>query len=171
MANQTAVQSVLDSTVPVLEISFGNEKVVNGSFIGRAEATLAPSLVWPDAATDSTKKYLHINIDLDAPFQSFSILAPILHFLQKDIVIGANGALETSSAPLVDWIKPGPPPGSGPHRYVSLLYEQPDGFNSDGSIIPEGGMARIARMRFDLGGFEKKGGLGKPVAGAWFSSK
>jgi phosphatidylethanolamine-binding protein (PEBP) family uncharacterized protein len=170
MATQPAVKSVLDSTIASLKLSFSGKEVPNGAHIPRAEAATMPILAWPGADPTTTKKYVHINIDLDAPFPSFSFLAPILHSLEKDLTITANGTLETSTAPLVHWIKPNPPPGSGPHRYVSLLYEQPDGFNADGSIVPDGGIARMARMRFDFAGFEEKARLGKPVAGAWFIS-
>lgn len=193
MAKQEAVKSVLDGKLPQLSISFNNKTVPNGTHIPRAEAQSAPSIVWssaPSAAstsqatptdasthtgtmgTDTGKKYIHVNIDLDAPFVGFPFLAPILHFLQKDVTVenASTSPLSSKVPPVVSWVAPGPPPGSGPHRYVSLLYEQPEGFNAKGEIIPEAGLSRTARMRFDFAAFEKKAGLGKPVAGGYFLS-
>lgn len=73
---------------------------------------------------------------------------------------------ETSAS--VDWVAPRPPPGAGPHRYVFLLYEQPEGFN--GKTLGWGGeVGRRQRVRFDIDGFEEKAALGKAVAGNWFT--
>ncbi|KIW05256.1 uncharacterized protein PV09_03789 [Verruconis gallopava] len=170
MADQEAVRAVLNSTITTLKFSFDGQEVANKAYCSRTVATPPPTLVWPGAPADPVKKYLHVNLDLDAPFASFNLLSPILHFLQGDLTVGNNGILESSSPPLTYWARPGPPPGAAPHRYVSILYEQPESFNSDHSVVPEGGMARMARMKFDLAAFEKKAGLGKPVAGAYFTS-
>jgi hypothetical protein len=68
---------------------------------------------------------------------------------------------------LVDYAGPAPPPKSKPHRYVLLLYEQPEVID-----VGKGGkkVGVWPRMRWDLGKFEKEIGLGEVVAGTWFLS-
>lgn len=79
-----------------------------------------------------------------------------------------------ADAPFIaNWIGPEPPPGSGPHRYVFLLYEQPEGFEAAGKkYAPAEGkeMGIWGRVRFDLDGFEREVGLGKAVAANYFLS-
>lgn len=104
---------------------------------------------------------------------SLPLLSPILHWIQPGLKLGTGGAKTlTSEVPFVsDYIGPGPPPGSGPHRYVFMLYEQPEGFAGT-KFAPAGGakMGRWPRMRYDLDAFEKQAGLGSVLAANYFLS-
>ncbi|ATY59729.1 protease inhibitor (Tfs1) [Cordyceps militaris] len=123
-------------------------------------------------------KYIAVCIDLDAPFPSFSILGPIIHWIQTDLVAAAAAdddgftRLETSARPAVPYAPPGPPPPSGPHRYVFMLWEQPasltgaDEVSRVFSLPAEPGLT--ARIRWDQGAFEEKMGLGEPLAVNYF---
>jgi phosphatidylethanolamine-binding protein len=72
---------------------------------------------------------------------------------------------------IANYIGPGPPPGSSPHRYVFLLYKQPDEFEFEDYAPPKGKTyGNMARMRYDLAAFEAKAKLGKPVAVNYFTS-
>lgn len=111
-------------------------------------------------------------MDLDAPFTGFAVMSPILHWMQPGFKPQAGTTNLTTEAPFVaNYAGPGPPPGSGPHRYVFLLYEQPDGFEVS-KYAPAGGkeLGITGRMRYDLAGFEKKAGLGSVVAATYFCS-
>jgi phosphatidylethanolamine-binding protein len=113
-----------------------------------------------------------ICVDLDGPFPSFNFLSPILHWIQSDLhAPSASTALSTEAAFIADYIGPGPPPGSSPHRYVFLLYRQPEGFDAE-LYAPANGAkyGHMARMRFDLAGFEERAKLGKPIAVNYFKS-
>lgn len=169
MASSESVKAALSNSLPPIKTVFGDKNLEKGSFIAKAEAQDVPQLSC--AGLDTTQKYIHVNIDLDAPFPSFPFLGPILHFLQTDLVASPSGDLGSSAAPAVAWIPPNPPPPSGNHRYVSLLYAQPDGFNANGELVPKEGLSKMGRMRFDFEGFEKKAGLGKPVAAGWWESR
>lgn len=170
MADHPAIKAVLDKSLPVLQQSLDSKSVENGAYIGRASAQSAPQLTLSSPrASDPAKKYLLINIDLDAPFASFNFLSPILHMFQTDLTFSASDTLETGTSPLIPWAPPGPPPGAGPHRYVSVLYEQPESFKSE-ALFPTLPIKMTGRMRFDFAGFEKKAGVGKPIAGSWFTS-
>ena len=117
-----------------------------------------------------------INVDLDAPFPSFNVLSPILHWIQPGLqpqaADGGVTKLLASDTPwMVDYAGPGPPPGSAVHRYLFLLYEQPAEFDPKKSAPPEGkSVGPWSRIRYDLGAFEKKIGLGLVLAANYFSS-
>jgi phosphatidylethanolamine-binding protein len=71
----------------------------------------------------------------------------------------------------VNYAGPGPPPPSSPHRYVFLLYDQPEGFDTTKFASPGGKNVGIRpRMRYDLKAFEKEAKLGQVVACNYFLS-
>ena len=112
-----------------------------------------------------------IGLDIDAPFPSFGVLGPILHWVQPGFKIATSSQLESAAPFVANYIGPAPPPGSAPHRYIFLLYEQPEAF--DGSkYAPAGGknLSNWNRMRYDLGAFEKEIGLGPVIAANYFHS-
>jgi phosphatidylethanolamine-binding protein len=82
--------------------------------------------------------------------------------------------LDTTSPFVTNYIPPAPPPGSAPHRYVFLLYEQPAGFDAAEFAPAQGGpgteVPAYKRMWFDLDAWEKKAGLGDVVAFNYFVS-
>ncbi|EAA32560.1 hypothetical protein GE21DRAFT_5537 [Neurospora crassa] len=99
--------------------------------------------------------YMVICLDLDPPFPSFPVLAPILHSLEADLRLvteeldadegyiyltadeeeearGSDGIShptrgERRTKPVVGYMGPKPPGVSSPHRYVFLCWEQPEG--------------------------------------------
>ena len=81
--------------------------------------------------------------------------------------------LTATDVPFVaNYLAPAPPPLSPAHRFVFLLYEQPNGFNGS-KYAPAGGanLGNWHRMRYNLGAFEKEAKLGPIVAANYFRSK
>ena len=117
-------------------------------------------------------------IDLDAPFTGFPFLSPILHWLQPGLRAAATSSrdgheLTAPNVPfVVDYRGAGPPPGSGPHRYLFLLYQQPAGFDGKrfGQPAERQKIGLFGRVRYNLVDFVKQARLGQPVAGNWFVS-
>jgi phosphatidylethanolamine-binding protein (PEBP) family uncharacterized protein len=167
MTNITPIKSVLAASVPTLVVTFPNDVSIKerGQYIPRLSAQVAPKISYPNGVPG--KKYFVITLDLDAPFVSFPILGPILHWMRYDLTVGEGGALEGDEA--CAWAAPRPPPGSGPHRYVFALFEQPESLKKD-MIAHEGGYSIGMRMRYDYAALEKKIGLGEVLAGTWFTS-
>lgn len=179
------------STTPAtLRLTFGNQAdgadvVVDaqnaGTFVTPTQATKEPQLALAASAASPATKYLAVSLDPDAPFPSFSFLGPILHGVQTDLTVTNNAVggwapLTSAVAPLVDYIKPGPPSPSAAHRYVFLVYKQPEGLD-DAQIRTKLGWAaegpavtRMGRMRFDVGDLEAKLGLGEVVGVNYFES-
>lgn len=109
-------------------------------------------------------------LDLDAPFTSFSFMSPILHWIQPGLKVQGD-RFEATEPFIVDYAGPGPPPGSGPHRYCFFLYEQPEGFDVK-AHAPSGG-AKVGiwpRVRYSLEDWEEKAKLGEVIAANYFTS-
>ncbi|KAI1258815.1 PEBP-like protein [Xylariaceae sp. FL1019] len=147
----------------------------------KEEAKETPTLSIAASALKSTPstKYLVAAVDLDAPFTSVNFMSPILHGLHADLVAGPPASdgfapLQGTDKWMVPYIGPGPPPPSGPHRYVFLVFEQPKdldaakikskyGFGDEVGIWP--------RIRWDQVGFEKNLGLSEALTATYFLTK
>lgn len=119
------------------------------------------------ANISTDKKYIVLSLDIDAPYPSFNVFSPILHWCQSGLRPVSQGynpdiyQFETTEKYIVDHIPPAPAPGSWPHRYLFLLYEEPAGFDvrvhapRDG----ENGIGVWGQVRCDLEALEKKLGI------------
>lgn len=168
--------SLINNKSSILDLTVGpHKKITPGQEIPKADAQAAPELAY--SSTASADSYIVICLDVDAPFPSFSVLSPILHWIQPGLKPGptADGgaALTASDTPFVaNYIGPAPPPISSSHRYIFLLYEQPADFDVK-KHAPAGGakLANMPRMRYDLGAFEKEAKLGPVIAANYFRTK
>ncbi|KAE9407022.1 PEBP-like protein [Gymnopus androsaceus JB14] len=109
-------------------------------------------------------------VDPDAPTPQNKSLAQIRHLILGDLHLEGSAssgtALLVNSTPaLSDYISPGPPNGSDPHRYTLLLYVQPSGFQQ---IAPTLVNASTPITSFNLTSFVEVVGLGTPIAGTFF---
>ncbi|CDH13320.1 related to Carboxypeptidase Y inhibitor [Zygosaccharomyces bailii ISA1307] len=64
--------------------------------------------------------------DPDAPSRTDKKWSEYCHYIESDIKMGEGGLLGGGKV-LQPYVGPGPPKGTGPHRYVFLLYQQPSG--------------------------------------------
>ncbi|OAA65250.1 Phosphatidylethanolamine-binding protein PEBP [Niveomyces insectorum RCEF 264] len=179
-----------DKTPPALRLQFPGGATVTQPNLPVAApdaqtdpAYAVPSSFLPPGGADKDKtRYLCLSLDIDAPFPSFPFLSPILHGVQTDLVLSpATAAAGDGWTPLVSDVTavvaysgPRPPPISGPHRYIFLLYEQPAKLDAAGirktMQWPET-ITVSARMRFDAKAFETALGLGQVVAATTFLAK
>ncbi|ETI21716.1 hypothetical protein G647_08063 [Cladophialophora carrionii CBS 160.54] len=174
MATDEKIKRYLDVVTSdkskILELSYDGKVLQPGQHIARSDAKLPPTLSF--AVPSRAATYMVICIDLDGPYPSLNFLSPILHWIQPGFKPSAGSKVLTSSDPFVaNYVGPGPPPGSSPHRYVFLLYEQPEGFDGT-KHAPPGGKeySNLARKRFALGDWEKKVNLSHPIAVNYFVS-
>ncbi|KAI1739223.1 PEBP-like protein [Xylaria scruposa] len=165
-----------------LHVTFPQAKVTKAATnLTTEEAKPTPTLSIAVAALKSTPstKYVVSCLDLDAPFPSFNFMSPILHGLHTDLVAGAADGdgfapLEGSVEWTVPYVGPGPPKPSSPHRYIFMVFEQPEGlgaaeiksrlgFGEEVGIWP--------RIRWEEEAFEKKLGLGKVLAATYYLTR
>ncbi|KAI9742967.1 MAG: hypothetical protein M1818_003262 [Claussenomyces sp. TS43310] len=153
----------------VLGVTVNGKAIATKQYIPRAEAQSAPEISY--AVPNPSATYMVVALDLDAPFPSFGVLGPILHWIQPGFHAGPNHALTSNEPFVANYIGPAPPPGSSPHRYSFFLFEQPEGFDGK-KYAPAGGkpLGNLHRMRYDLDGWQKEAKLGEPLAVNYFLS-
>ncbi|KAJ5958352.1 uncharacterized protein N7479_005502 [Penicillium vulpinum] len=164
-----AAMSLIEDKSKVLGLTIGiHENVQPGTWLPRKSAQKPPKLFF--AGANPTTTYLVVSLDIDAPFPAFTILSPILHWIQSDIQLIGNAALAFDAPFVANYIGPAPPPASAPHRYLFLLYEQPEGFDLTAHAPVAGRtVSNSNRMRYDLDAWAEKVNLGLPVAFNYFT--
>ena len=92
--------------------------------------------------------------------------------LKPEPVADGTYRLVASSPFVAHYMGAAPPPMSAPHRYVFMLYEQPDDFDAKKYAPADGKkMGIMPRIRYDLGTFEKETQLGPVIACNYFQSQ
>lgn len=130
----------------------------------RAETKPVPIL---QTTLPCTTPYLLLTIDPDVQYGTTSTV--VLHWLQSLQANCLTGLLYENSRieKKAEYIPPQPPKRSH-HRYVFLLFAQPDNYHLPECyehILPA---TKEARVGFDPKRFIEVMGLGSPVAGNWF---
>ncbi|KAJ7498710.1 phosphatidylethanolamine-binding protein [Mycena latifolia] len=122
-----------------------------------------------DDATATTAQFVVALFDPDAPTPQNTSLAQFRHLVGGGYRWSANGGnygiLTNSSAALTEFVPPGPPPGSDPHRYMVLVFVQSADFDSKAPAILN---SSTPRTNFNITAFSDALGLGAPLAGTFF---
>ncbi|CAE6532673.1 unnamed protein product [Rhizoctonia solani] len=114
--------------------------------------------------------YLIAIVDPDAPSRANPTVSQIRHMFATDFVLSEmrpnfatrSLVLRNSTAAISPYFPPNPPVGSGAHRYVALLYAQPNNFN-----VTSLNTTQIAN--FNISSFATSAGLGEPLAGTFLT--
>ncbi|OQU94575.1 hypothetical protein CLAIMM_00916 [Cladophialophora immunda] len=117
------------STNKALYASFDNLEITPGKHVPLADTAVSPSICFPGCGPPQDT-HLVLMVDLDAPDGAANrSLSPLLHWLQQSIPARLPAISSNFSAPadtaVAPYYMPQPPPGSGPHRYVILAFDQP----------------------------------------------
>ncbi|KAK1674118.1 phosphatidylethanolamine-binding protein [Colletotrichum godetiae] len=84
----------------------------------------------------------------------------------KSEVLASAMIMKNSTPAFNDYMAPEPKAGSGMHRYVYLLYVQPEKLNKMG--FDAMGVDKMNRKNFNISQFRKQAGLGRPIGGTYF---
>ncbi|KPI94035.1 hypothetical protein RR46_13200 [Papilio xuthus] len=105
------------------------------------------------------------NCDVLLPKQVFSD-EPLFQYALADsgLALRAKESIKTFGIDYRGYKPPAPPRGTGPHRYITLLYEQGDGNNFLPSVPP-------SRSRFMLSNWLRGKNLCGPVAATQFRAQ
>lgn len=135
-------------------------KVHLGNRIALDKVAEEPELIWEVVAG---RLYTVLFVDPDAPSRDNPIYRSFLHWL----VVNVPGTDIDGGEVLAPFLKSQPPPGSGFHRYVFLIYEQPDCEDFEG--LPDyTSPTTSVRQSFSVEGFTKQFNLGIPIAGNFY---
>lgn len=103
--------------------------------------------------------------DPDAPSRAEPSKREVLHWL----VVNIPGNEIKKGEILAEYIGSGAPKGTGLHRYVFLVYQQPGVLTCDEPRISN--RSREGRINFSIRNFAVKYNLGQPVAGNLFQAQ
>ncbi|KAK4464766.1 phosphatidylethanolamine-binding protein [Cladorrhinum samala] len=160
------------STTSRLEVTYGTKSITTpGTSFTKAETSKAPTIgTTTPLPQNGTYLYFLIDVDVPANFQNPSAGArrTNLHALiagyKPSATADANGTypLTSSSTGPITYTGPAPPAENPPHphKYVSLLFAQPEGAKIERAQVGQ-------TFGFDIVAFVKKTGLSEPVAGNW----
>ncbi|OSD04396.1 PEBP-like protein [Trametes coccinea BRFM310] len=144
--------------------------VTPGANLTREQNALRPQVFLTTNDTSLAQQtFVLAMVDPDAPTPQNPTAAQIRHLLAPGIQ--ANGSV-TSGAALVnntpaisDFLRPTPPAGSDPHRYILLLFVQPANFTT---VAPQFVNSSTPISNFNISLFAQEVGLGSPIAGNFF---
>ncbi|RLV95247.1 Carboxypeptidase Y inhibitor [Spathaspora sp. JA1] len=128
---------------PTEQVTLGNELSVSGTqHTPKIQLTLnSPTQDGKIESITETDKFILVLTDPDAPSNSDHKWSEYLHWLVTDLQLTTGSQakegeqishqIEVSQGrELVPYMGPGPPPKTGKHRYVFLLYKQDSSANS-----------------------------------------
>jgi hypothetical protein len=96
----------------------------------------------------------------------------LLHWFVPNVPL-VTGVLSppvpSNSTPGAMYLQPSPPIGDIPHRYVLLLFAQPENFTVPAAFPISPPASTANRIGFNVSAFAEAAGLGQPFAAHWFS--
>ncbi|RZF45193.1 hypothetical protein LSTR_LSTR009964 [Laodelphax striatellus] len=122
-----AIEDIADNLDPdagVATVKYANVEVEVGNELAPKDTKVQPTVAW-NAKPD--KFYTLLMSDPDAPSRK----DPRFREWQHWLIVNIPGNDISKGESLTDYIGPGPPKGTGLHRYIFLIFEQPDKIKFD----------------------------------------
>ncbi|OJJ54771.1 hypothetical protein ASPSYDRAFT_93672 [Aspergillus sydowii CBS 593.65] len=146
-----------DNFVPSTElgVTYGNKSVELGNLFRVSEVKSAPTISFAkEADSPESQLYTLLLVDPDAPTPDDPKYAYWRHWVVSGLKPG-NG-IEPASA-LTKYLGPGPKDDSAPHRYLFLLFREPEGLDLSKEDV--GGEEFVERRSFPAAEWTAKHGL------------
>ncbi|XP_052751752.1 protein D3-like isoform X1 [Galleria mellonella] len=162
-ANQVVPDVVSKAPSALVTVKYPSGVEVNeGNELTPTQVKDVPTVSW-----DATPNQLYtlVMTDPDAPSRKDPKFREWHHWLVGNIPGNNVAAGETLSA----YVGSGPPPDTGLHRYVYLVYKQPSKLNFDEPRLPN--TSGENRGKFSIAKFAQKYNLGDPIAGNFYQAK
>jgi phosphatidylethanolamine-binding protein (PEBP) family uncharacterized protein len=156
-----------------LDVRFATKTVSNGTLVRVSEVKEAPTISisrsFPPDSDDTTcpattslaqaQKYTFMLIDPDAPTPDDPKFAYWRHWVVTSIPSNPEGAgVVGAGRTLTQYLAPGPKDESGPHRYLFLVFAEPEGLGLEKGDV--GGEEFVDRRSFGAAEFVERHGLG-----------
>jgi len=143
-----------------VQVSFKGLNATDGNQAKPSQAREAPTISWPEP--DKGWFYTLAMVDPDAPSKDDPKYREWRHWL----VINIPGDDIHRGDVLTPYAGPAPPKGTGFHRYVILVYKQPNRIMAE-SMNNEG----TGRASFKIEQWAQRHNLGTPIAVNYFLSQ
>jgi len=168
-SNAGIVPSLLTSFTPsaVMSVAFnGVGDVAPGTPLTQAQVQPAPSLSLTPAnsSVNFGGKYTLAMVDA-GPVGFNESQGQTRHMLINSVTVAGTNVSMNSGLPVTAYAGPAPPAGTGPHRYVILLYTQPDSFTPPTNLS----QANTPVSVFNLPDYIKTSNMGALVAANYFT--
>ncbi|KAG9198811.1 hypothetical protein G6514_009361 [Epicoccum nigrum] len=141
-----------------LTITYPSKSPSNGSLVRVSDVAEKPTVVFSAISSDdatSTPSLTLLLLDPDAPTPDDPKFAFWRHWVITSIPAGAREVAEGKE--LTRYLAPGPKDESGPHRYLFLLFKEPEGFEVGRGDV--GGEEFVERRSFPAGEWVGRYGL------------
>ncbi|KAB8076491.1 phosphatidylethanolamine-binding protein [Aspergillus leporis] len=132
-----------------LQVTFGERSVSLGNLFRVSECKTAPKISF------ATEKYTLLLTDPDAPTPDDPKFAYWRHWVVSGLQ--PSESPEASAKTLTEYLGPGPKDDSRPHRYLFLLFREPNGLSLSKEDV--GGEEFTARRSFKAAEWAQKHGL------------
>jgi len=110
-----------------LDVNFGTGNIQPGQKFTSAQVGSAPTLT-VHGSTTLSGQYTLAMMDADVPGSKLA-QGTNRHWLVTGVTIGQDSTINNATATAITrYFGPGPAAGSGPHRYVLMVYSQPSTF-------------------------------------------
>jgi len=158
----------------ILTMSFGGQQADTGAALDASAVGSSPelSIIPTENATrfGEMGMYTVIMADADIPGTDYAANPQTRHWLVNSASVQADGEGPyplnfTGSTAITDYAGPGPAEGSGPHRYVVLVYSQPPQFTAPADLSAAG----TPLGTFQVQEYVNSTGLGALVAANYFT--
>ncbi|KAJ1349484.1 hypothetical protein KIN20_005061 [Parelaphostrongylus tenuis] len=146
-------------TMPLRVTYDRNSEVQFGNILSPSATSSQPRLMWE---ASSSSLYTVLMIDPDAPSRADPSFRDFLHWL----VVNVPGDELSRGFTAAPYRGPGPPKGTGFHRYYFLVFEQPKTLQNI-----ETRESRDSRKNFNTTEFVMHHGLGNAVAWNFFKAQ
>ncbi|XP_045104149.1 protein D2-like [Portunus trituberculatus] len=162
MEQHGVIPDVLPCCPPsIVQARYGNTEVECGTVVTPTEAKDVPQLSWP---VEAGALYTLCMTDPDAPSREDPKFGEWQHWL----VVNIPGNDVSSGDTLSQYVGPGPPRGTGLHRYVFVVYRQSGRLTCDEPRVPN--TSASPRRCFKINKFAEKYNL-QLIAGNFFQAK
>ncbi|KAK4879714.1 hypothetical protein RN001_007860 [Aquatica leii] len=158
------VPDVIDKTpAAVLDVTYtGNIKVNQGNELTTTNVKEYPAVNWN---AEDNSLYTLVMTDPDAPSRKDPKYREWHHWLVGNI----PGKNVQQGEVLTEYIGSAPPKNTGLHRYVLLIFKQPNKLQFDEDRLTN--KSGKGRAQFSTRNFAKKYKLGDPIAGNFFQAQ
>ncbi|KAF8876516.1 phosphatidylethanolamine-binding protein [Gymnopilus junonius] len=137
-----------------------------GQSLTQAQVAQTPTVTITPANSSTSLNSTYTLVMVDADIVGSKLpQGQTRHWLENSVVINGSVVSNASATVITRYAGPAPAAGSGPHRYVVLLYAQPSTFKAP----PAYSQSNIGVSTFDFNAYVQESGLGALIAGNYFT--